>query len=164
LIVVADTSPLNYLVLIGHVDVLHQLYGRVVMPAGVATELADPGSPPAVRSWANSLPDWLEVRQVKVPAGSGLDSVDAGEAEAIVLAEGLRPDVLLMIDDRDGRREAARRGIPTTGTLGVLNDAAERGMIDLAHALDRLGQTTFRASPLLIRELLQRERLRRERS
>lgn len=164
MIVVADTSPLNYLVLIGHVEVLHQLYGRVVVPAGVATELAAPGSPPPVRSWATTPPDWLEVRRVEVPAGSGLDSVDAGEAEAIVLAEGLRPDVLLMIDDRDGRREAARRGIPTTGTLGVLNDAAERRMIDLAQALNRLSRTTFRAAPLLIRELLERERLRKERS
>lgn len=106
MIVVADTSPLNYLVLIGHVDLLPRMYGRVVVPEGVATELVDPGSPPEVRSWASTRPIWLEVRRVDVPAGSGLDAVDAGEAEAIVLAEELRPDVLLMIDDRDGRREA----------------------------------------------------------
>lgn len=160
MIVVADTSPLDYLVLIGHVDVLQRLFGRVIVPSGVATELADPGSPPAVRTWARALPEWLEVKHVDVPSDAGLDSVDAGEAEAIVLAEGLRPDVLLMIDDRDGRREAVRRGIPTTGTLGVLNDAAQRGLIDLAQALDRLSLTTFRASPLLIRELLERERRR----
>jgi predicted nucleic acid-binding protein len=85
-IVVADTSPLNYLVLIGHVDVLHRLYGRVVMPAGVAAELRERRSPEAVRTWASALPDWLEVRSVQVPA----DAVDSGEAEAIVLAEGNR--------------------------------------------------------------------------
>jgi predicted nucleic acid-binding protein len=59
-----------------------------------------------------------------VPAEAGLDAVDPGEAQAILLAQASRPDVLLIIDDRDGRREAARRGIATTGTLGVLNHAA----------------------------------------
>lgn len=80
------------------------------MPAGVASELRDSRSPEAVRTWASAPPDWLEVRSVQVPADAGLDAVDSGEAEAIVLAEGNRPDVLLIIDDRDGRREAARRG------------------------------------------------------
>lgn len=161
MIVVADTSPLNYLVLIGHVEILHQLYDRVVVPAGAASELRDSRSPEAVRAWASAPPEWLEVRSVHVPADAGLDAVDSGEAEAIVLAEGNRPDVLLIIDDRDGRREAARRGIATTGTLGVLNDAAGRDSIDLADALNRLDKTTSRASPALLRELLERERRRR---
>jgi predicted nucleic acid-binding protein len=45
LIVVADASPLNYLILIGYVDVLHHVYGRVVVPAGVVRELKAAGSP-----------------------------------------------------------------------------------------------------------------------
>lgn len=161
MIVVADASPLNYLILIGQVDLLQHMYGRVVVPAGVARELASGGSPEAVRTWIDTFPDWIEVRRVDVPADAGLDGVDEGEAEAIVLAEGLRPDVLLIIDDRDGRREAARRGIATTGTLGVLNDAAGRGLIDLVVALDRLAETTFRISPALLRDLRERERQRR---
>ncbi len=162
MIVVADASPLNYLILIGHVDVLEQMYGRVVVPAGVARELTSAGSPPAVRDWVSAAPAWIELRLVAVPADAGLEAVDEGEAEAIVLAEGLRPDVLLVIDDRDGRREAMRRGIATTGTLGVLNDAAGRGLIDLWAALDRLSRTTFRVSPALLRDLLERERRRRD--
>lgn len=164
MIVIADASPLNYLILIGDVDVLRQMYGRVVVPAGVARELTAGGSPSVVRTWAGAAPDWIEVRHVDVPAEAGLGAVDKGEAEAIVLAEGLRPDVLLIIDDRDGRREAARRGIATTGTLGVLNDAAGRGLIDLEAALNRLGRTTFRVSPALVRDLVERERQRRGKS
>ena len=95
---------------------------------------------------------------VDVPVDSRLKALGEGEAEAIVLAEGLRPTVLLIIDDRDGRREATRRGIATTGTLGVLNDASERGLIDLPTALDRLGRTTFRVPPGLLKKLLDRER------
>lgn len=53
-VVVADTSPLNYLVLIGQVDVLSQLYGEVLIPDIVAQELCAAGgsamgvSPPAL--------------------------------------------------------------------------------------------------------------------
>jgi predicted nucleic acid-binding protein len=153
LIVIADASPLNYLVLIGHVDILHQMYGRVVVPAGVLRELTAPGAPSSVQAWMNATPDWVEVRHVEVPADSGLDKLDEGEAEAIFLAERLRPSVLLIIDDRDGRR-----GFATTGTLGVIRDASGRGLIDLVTALDRLGRTTFRVSPALVEELLERER------
>jgi predicted nucleic acid-binding protein len=103
----------------------------------------------------------LEIRRVEVPPEAELTALDEGEAQAIVLAEGLRPGVLLVIDDRDGRREAGRRGIATTGTLGVLNDAAERGLVELATTLDRLGRTTFRMPPALRQDLLERERQRR---
>lgn len=143
---------------------LSQMYGRVLVPAGVARELTSMGSPSAVQTWVRTPPAWMEVRHVDVPTNAGLTALDEGEAQAIVLAEGLRPGVLLIIDDRDGRREAARRGIATTGTLGVLNDAAERGLIELAPALDRLGGTTFRMSPALLQELLERDRRRRDRS
>jgi predicted nucleic acid-binding protein len=162
LIVIADASPLNYLILIGHVDVLHGLYGRVAVPEGVLRELTAPGSPPEVRAWAVRVPEWIDAHHVDVPPDAGLEAVDAGEAEAIVLAERMRPDVLLIIDDRDGRREAARRSIATTGTLGVLSDAAHRGLLDLAAAFDRLSRTTFRASPALLQELLDRARRRPE--
>jgi len=104
-----------------------------------------------------TVPAWVEIRRVDVPPEAGLGAVDQGEAEAIVLAERLRPNVLLIIDDRDGRREATRRGIAITGTLGVLNDGAERGLINLVAVVDRLAQTTFRASPALLRELLERD-------
>jgi predicted nucleic acid-binding protein len=97
-IVVADASPLNYLVVIGHAEVLAKLYGMVVVPSGVFGELADPRSPEAVRTWATALPTWLEVRRVEVPADVRLDALDRGEAEAIALAETLRPDVLLLED------------------------------------------------------------------
>ena len=38
MIVISDTSPLNYLILIECIDVLPQLYGRVVIPEGVLAE------------------------------------------------------------------------------------------------------------------------------
>lgn len=160
MIVVADTSPLNYLVLIGHVEVLHGLYGRILVPGTVLRELSAPGTPGLVREWARQPPAWLEVHEVEVAEDAGLETVDAGEAEAILLAERHRPDVRLVLDDRTARRSAQRRGIATIGTLGVLVDAAEVGLVDLTAALDRLGGTTFRVSPDLVAQLLQRDRSR----
>ena len=67
MIVVADTSPLNYLILIGEADLLHRLYSRVLIPQGVLSELRHPRTPSAVVEWVNHRPAWLEVRQVVVP-------------------------------------------------------------------------------------------------
>jgi hypothetical protein len=71
---------------------------------------------------------------------------------------------ILVIDERDGRREATRRGIPTTGTLGVLDEAAERGLLDFSRAMTLLQQTNFRASPELVQSFLDRDAERQRRS
>jgi predicted nucleic acid-binding protein len=65
--VVSDTSPLNYLVMIGEIATLHRLYDRVLVPAEVLAELQDDGAPSEVLQWVRSQPDWLEVRRVDVP-------------------------------------------------------------------------------------------------
>lgn len=75
------------------------------------------------------------------------------EREAIALAAELAADALLM-DDRDGRREAERRSLAVLGTLRVLADAAEHGLLNLRLVLDRLRQTNFRADEQLLRRLL----------
>ena len=59
MLVVSDTSPLNYLILIKSVDVLPSLYGRVAAPRMVLRELLDPEAPPPVRDWAARPPSWL---------------------------------------------------------------------------------------------------------
>jgi predicted nucleic acid-binding protein len=62
MIVVADSSPLNYLVLIGEADVLYRLYGHVLIPQAVLSELQHPGAPAAVVEWIKGCPAWLEIR------------------------------------------------------------------------------------------------------
>jgi predicted nucleic acid-binding protein len=152
MVVVADTSPINYLVLIGHIGVLPQLYQRVVIPEEVFGELMDSEAPPEVREWATQHPVWIEIR--KSPSrDAALADLDAGEASAIALA-ALETDVLLLIDESAGRLEASRRGIPNTGTLGVLRRAAIEHLVDLSSALNRLVATNFRISKALVVDLL----------
>lgn len=66
MIVVSNTSPLNYLVLIQAVDVLPQLFGDVVLPSTVAAELLDPAAPARVREWIASPPESRERRQDRI--------------------------------------------------------------------------------------------------
>lgn len=151
--VIADTSPLNYLLLIGEVDLLHRLYHRVLIPDVVASELSDSDAPRLVAEWASHLPSWIEVRPT--PASTEvLSRLDEGERAAILLAQAQAGPVLLLIDDADGRAEAERRHIAATGTVGVLRAAAIREMVNLSEALGRLRSTNFRCPSILIEELL----------
>jgi len=59
MIVVADTSPINYLVLIGHIEILPKIYGEVLVPQAVIDELQDRDAPTEVRDWLSAPPKWL---------------------------------------------------------------------------------------------------------
>ncbi len=86
MIVVSDTSPLNYLVLIEAEDLLPKLFGRVVIPNAVFEELQAAGASVKVRKWASNFPEWIEVKQTSLSADASLDILDSGEREAIMLA------------------------------------------------------------------------------
>lgn len=157
MIVIADTGPVNYLILIGEIEVLPALYGRVLVPPSVCEELKRPRSPEAVRRWIGGPPAWLEVRAPSKSPDAALAHLDAGERDAILLAEELGADQLI-IDEIPGRREAKRRQLPFTGTLGVLATGAERGLLDLKKAVDHLRQTTFHISQDILDRLLEDQR------
>jgi predicted nucleic acid-binding protein len=145
--IISNTTPINYLVLIDQIDVLHHLYGRVLLQA-VCAELQAEGTPSKVKEWVASRPDWLEVRSVSVSLPNILDDLDVGEREAIGLAKELDADALI-IDEPEGREAARAPGLGGIGTLRVLYEAAESGLCDLEQVYDRLQQTTFRAHPNL---------------
>jgi predicted nucleic acid-binding protein len=146
MIVVADTSPLNYLIQIDSDHILPRLYGSIVIPSAVMGELGDSRAPLAIRQWLFHVPSWLEVKLLSAAPEPALAYLGPGEREAIQLCEELKAD-LLLIDERDGRLEAKRRGLLTTGTLGVLLAAGELGLIDTRKAYRRLiDETSFRVS------------------
>jgi len=153
MIVVADTSPLNYLILIGHVGVLPRLYARVLIPPAVVSELRNPSAPGAVREWMASQPAWIEVVS---PLKTGVfASLDLGECQAIALAVESGAGALL-IDDLAGRREAMRRGLAVAGTLSVLDDADQGGLLSFDDAVARLRNTSFRLSQAVLAEIMRK--------
>lgn len=138
--VVSNTSPLRYLTAIDQIDLLPQLYERVMIPQAVYDELSSPGAPETVRSWIARLPHWLEIESVTTPSNIALERLDRGEREAILLAEQLGIDSILL-DDMAGRRVARERGLRVIGVLGILGDAATLGLVDFATAIERLRET-----------------------
>jgi predicted nucleic acid-binding protein len=150
MIVVSDTSPLNYLVLIEAVEILPKLFGRVVVPQAVVDELTATGAPDAVRVWIENPPRWLEVRIPQLPDTSL--ALGRGERDAICMAVEL--SALCLLDDRKARREAERRGVKVAGLLAILAEAKDRGLIDADEIVERLAKTSFRASRALIAAVL----------
>jgi predicted nucleic acid-binding protein len=155
MIVIADTSPINYLVWIGEIDVLPKIYGRIFVPPAVCRELKAEDAPVAVRKWIAQPPDWLEVRMPTQQADAELVNadLDEGERDAILLAQELGADELI-IDDLPGRKEAERRHLHFIGTLGVLRAASKRGLLDFKTAINALRRTNFHVSQELLDRLI----------
>lgn len=151
MIVISDTSPLRYLVAIGHVDVLPVLYGRILCPPEVLAECQHSMSPAALRAWTAKPPDWLVVATpVSSWTHSELARLDEGEVAAIRLAHEQAADLLLM-DERKGRQIAQRLGFRVSGILAVIADAARRQLLDFDQAVLKLTQeTNFRVSPQVL--------------
>jgi predicted nucleic acid-binding protein len=151
-IVAADTGPPHYLVQIGKIDLLPQLFHTVHMPEIVRDELGHARTLQPIRDWIATNPAWLKILPA-LPAALPLPQLGKGERAAIALAASLRADLVLM-DDRSGVAVATARGFETTGTLGILGLAARRGLIDMADAFARLKATNFRYQPKLLDALL----------
>jgi predicted nucleic acid-binding protein len=146
-LVVADTTPLRYLIEIGYGHLLPRLFTKVWIPGTVAGELRHQRAPNVVRQWAEQLPSWIEVRRVDgPPSAHELTGLDRGEWEAIELARELHANLLLM-DERTGVRIARDQGFTVTGTLGVLVEGARSGIISIEDALSLLSRTSFRGTP-----------------
>jgi predicted nucleic acid-binding protein len=159
--IVADTTPLNYLVLIEAIDVLPQLYGHILIPPTVLAELSVPQAPAQVSDWLAQAHPWLEVVPLRQLADSSLMHLDVGERDAIALAAELQASLLLM-DERDGAEAARARNLKVIGTLGVLDIAAAHGWIDLPAMFDRLRQTTFRSPHRLMTTMLEQDAQRKK--
>ncbi|MGD1809459.1 DUF3368 domain-containing protein [Dapis sp. BLCC M126] len=123
MIVVSDTSPICYLLLIGEIELLPQLYGQVIIPRIVEQELSDERSPTVVRNWIQTPPKWIIVADVTVSADKDLDILNAGEKAAISLAlkQGAN---LIIIDEALGRKVARNKGLKVTGLLGILDPSS----------------------------------------
>ena len=153
MVVVADTSPINYLVLIKQIDLLTRLYTRLLIPPAVLAELNHPLTPNPVRDWASNPPNWLEILSPK--NSLTLAQLDLGETEAIALATEMHAEVLL-IDEQAGRQEAVRRGLRVAGTLSVLDEADQAGLVSFDQAVAELQKTTFRLSQSVLSEIMKK--------
>jgi predicted nucleic acid-binding protein len=151
-LVICDTTPINYLVQIELVDLIPRLFTNACIPGAVLRELLHPSAPTSVRQWASDLPNWVTVEEPGIITDIALLSLHQGEREAIALASMLRAQFLLT-DDYKARTVAHSRGLDTLTTLLILDAAADRGWISFNDALKRLLATNFRVDRLTIEQL-----------
>jgi len=158
MIVVSDTTPLISLLKLDLLDILQKMYSEVALPEAVYDELV---ANAAFQEEAQAIRDCSFLRKeavrnrfaVRVLEAEML--LDRGESEALVLAEDLQAD-LLLVDERRARAIAKQLGIPIAGTMGVLLEAKRRGYVPLLRPLlDTLQECNIRLSPALIDEVLQ---------
>ena len=159
---VSNTTPLRYLVAIEQEHLLGELFEKVYVPVAVQEELTDSRTPETVRVRMLSMPNWFEVRTVQETETTAFPvTLHRGERQAILLAEALRADVLL-IDEQIGRTIALSRNLPLSGTLGVLERADRMGFVsDFQQVLHRLNASGFFLNEALEQQLLERHRMRR---
>lgn len=158
ILIVADTGPINYLVQIEEIEILPRLVEKVVLPDSVRVELLHENAPAVVRAWASHPPSWIEVRSATQTIEDR--DISSTDREAIALARELSAAFLLM-DDSHARRSAARLGVKTMGTLGLLEAAATRGLISLRTVLGKLRATSCFLADELIEAALERDEERR---
>jgi uncharacterized protein len=156
-IVVSNTSPITNLAAIGQVDMLRQLYAKVLIPQAVYGELTFGGVRQPGGREAQTLP-WIETKHVtdRVLVTALQMELDPGEAEAIALAVEVKAD-LLLLDERRGRVVASRLGLRFVGLLGVLTEAKQQGGIPAVKPMleDLVTKAGFWVSPRLYARVLQ---------
>jgi predicted nucleic acid-binding protein len=121
-------------VLTGDIVLLPELFERMLAPQTMHDELAHHEAPAMVRAWIAQAPAWLDVQADRAADASDdrtVPTLDQGERAVIALARAVRADLVLM-DDPDGVTVARQQGLAVTGTLGVLDLAARRGLVILA--------------------------------
>ncbi len=123
--IVSNTGPIIALAGIGQLDLLRSLFGTVFIPPAVAAEIRDENSVKALRQ-----AEWITVRPATGVLAVQLlqNELDAGESEAIVLAQEMQAE-LLLLDERAATRKARSIGLQTIGTLGLLLLAKEQGTV-----------------------------------
>lgn len=154
MLIVSDTTPIITLMKMGQLNILKQLYGKVLIPNAVYIELT--GNEKFITEASQIMSsDFLKVEEVDnevaVTILREVSGLDAGESEAIVMANSRKADLLVM-DEHKGRSVAKKMGLPIAGTVGLLLKAFDERMLtagDIEKCIDSLKETNVRISERL---------------
>lgn len=161
MIVISDTTPVISLLKAKQLDILHKMFGVVLIPEAVYKELT---SNQKFQSEATLITSCTFIHVVEVQNKESVKifrkvtGLDAGESEAIVLAEEQKSDLLLM-DEHKGRQTAIKLGIRITGTIGILLHAFQDNLLtrsQVEDCLDKMQNSGIRISNSLRESILQK--------
>jgi predicted nucleic acid-binding protein len=155
MIVILDSSILIGLGGIGRLALLHDLFGEVIIPQAVASEVVDYGHDAETSRLVTEAP-WIKTVEVEnqLAVRVLLHPLDLGEAEVIVLTQELNAD-LAGVDERLAREKLESLGVKVVGTLGILLRAKRVGLLDeIRPEIDKLRRTKFAMSQSLVETVL----------
>ncbi|MDB6071156.1 MAG: hypothetical protein JWL81_2327 [Verrucomicrobiales bacterium] len=150
MLIISDNSAVSAL---DETDLLHllpALFGTIVLTESVSRECGHVRAPRALREWIADPPSWVRIvpdPPVTLPETANLGQ---GEATSISLAWEHRDESRLILDEKRGRRVAAALGLPMTGVVAVIGEAARRGLIDFDAAILKLSGVGFHVSDEVI--------------
>lgn len=150
MIVVSDNSALSALAEANLLGLLPRLFGVVIIPEAVRRECGHPNAPLPLRDWINQPPKWLQIVPDPVALLAETQGLGPGEAAAISLAWANRNTSKLILDERRGRRVAEMLGLPKTGVIGIIGEAAQRGWLNFDETVERIHECGFHISDAVI--------------
>jgi predicted nucleic acid-binding protein len=153
--VVSNSSPIIHLAKIGHLDLLQDFFGELLIPEAVYEECMTEGKDRPEVSIIEQA-SWLRIVPVVNQNLVSLlkSEIDRGEAESIALALETKAS-LILLDDSDAREKARLFHLKITGILGLLIRAKRSGKLtSLSTTLDALRHTGFWLNATLVDRLL----------
>ncbi len=143
-LIIADSSCLIGLSRIGKLEVLHKLFGKIIIPEAVYHEVVVRGEG---RKGAEEVKNarWIEQQKIenKLAVKAFKVNLGKGEAEAITLAFECNADFIIL-DDLKARQMAEELALKVIGTVAVLKKAEEKGIIEnFADVMDDLRNEGF---------------------
>jgi predicted nucleic acid-binding protein len=151
---IADSGPIISFARAGFLDLLRGVIGELWIPGAVYEDIVVKGKgKPGLEEVRQA--EWIKRKEIEDKNKLELLALELGqgEKEAIVLAEELK--AILIIDDRKARLEAERKGIQTIGTLWIVKEAKDKGLINKAkQAGDKLRDTGLRLKEELYHQFL----------
>lgn len=161
MIVISDTTPIISLIKMKRLNLLKDLFGNVQIPKAVYNELV---SNSIFKSEAEQVKSCEFIQKVELSNTSSVDllrrstNLDAGESEAIILADSIVGSILL-VDEEKGRKVAKNMGLNIMGTIGILMAAYEEHLLDsneIEFCIEVIHNSQLRISEKLINLLYER--------
>ena len=158
--IISDTTPIISLIKINRLDLLEKLFEEVLIPEAVYRELTTNAlfeNEAKIVKTSSFLKTSSVQNRKSLQLLQAVSGLDDGESEAIILADELKSDVLIM-DERKGRKVAEKLGIKITGTVGVLLQSYSENMIssdEIKTYLDQRKNSNIRLSESLIQKALE---------
>ncbi|MEA2032194.1 MAG: DUF3368 domain-containing protein [Euryarchaeota archaeon] len=160
MIIVSDSGPLIALSKLNLLFILQELFGEIVIPLEVWKEVVERGKGKA-GSEAVEKAKWIKVQEVRDELSVEVlcRDIDRDEAEAIILAKRINAEMLIL-DEKIPREIAVAIGLRVVGSLALIHEGIERGMVNqtLAEITKKMRQRRIWVSDEVIEEITKRKK------